>query len=433
MLFEKSILLLVAAFFWLGRCDEPISYLLYRYYTDQSCLSPTGRVKFQPYGECEVGYSNDPSPRHTTGTSSKLTLQTNGNVVTNFHQKYLDTACTTLDTSSSGSSSGSSYTLAACTADYPSSPDTIYFKVTQFNVAPTLDGAYTIGYRSSSECSSKTAATYGEAFLVDTCFKFESATDSRKVTVKGGTTTIVDYSDGDCKTETKTTIQTQKDCGDGSTINYYDGSTAFITTGCTTCSTGGNDKKDAQCFGSFETVQLEDGSVKALRDAQLGDRILTAELSGSIKGYSAVIAVPHAGDEGVRTTFAQLSTVSGKDVRMTRSHLVLAGSCSLSSLPLVQAGSVKAGDCVQTVSGKEQVTAVSMVQGQGIASAVTAAGNLIVVNGVVASPFAVNHAAPEAWYSIHRLVYALFPALLGNKLFQQTSERFGDLSVQFSL
>jgi hypothetical protein len=56
-----------------------------------------------------------------------------------------------------------------------------------------------------------------------------------------------------------------------------------------------------------------------------------------------------------------------------------------------------------------------------------------VVNGVVASPFAINHAVPEAWYSIHRLVYALVPALLGNKLFQQTSERFGDLSVQFSL
>ena len=57
----------------------------------------------------------------------------------------------------------------------------------------------------------------------------------------------------------------------------------------------------------------------------------------------------------------------------------------------------------------------------------------IVVNGVAASPFAVNHAIPEAWYSIHRMLYAVLPAALGFKLFQQTSERFGDLSVQFSL
>jgi hypothetical protein len=156
-------------------------------------------------------------------------------------------------------------------------------------------------------------------------------------------------------------------------------------------------------------------------------------LDGSIKGYSAVIAVPHAGEDNVRATFSQLTTASGKDVRMTPSHLVLAGSSSLSNLPLVQAGSVRVGDCVQTASGKETVAAVTSVQAQGIASAVTAAGGLLVVNGVVASPFAINHAIPEAWYSIHRLVHALFPALLGSKLFQQTSERFGDVSVQYSL
>jgi hypothetical protein len=225
---------------------------------------------------------------------------------------------------------------------------------------------------------------------------------------------------------------TAETCKDNSS-GYSESTNSELFSTATPVAAAAAEEDKAACFASSETVQLEDGSVKALGEVQLGDRVLTAGLDGSLKGFSAVIAVPHAGEESARATFTQLATASGKDVRMTRSHLVLAGSCSLPSLPLVQAGSVQAGDCVQTVSGKEQVTAVSMVQGQGIASAVTAAGDLIVVNGVVASPFAINHAVPEAWYSIHRLVYALFPALLGNKLFQQTSERFGDLSVQFSL
>ena len=39
-------------------------------------------------------------------------------------------------------------------------------------------------------------------------------------------------------------------------------------------------------------------------------------------------------------TFSQLTTASGKDLRMTPSHLVLSGSSSLAFLPLVQASSL---------------------------------------------------------------------------------------------
>ena len=106
-------------------------------------------------------------------------------------------------------------------------------------------------------------------------------------------------------------------------------------------------------------------------------------------------------------------------------------SCS-APFALAQAGKLAAGACVQTTSGKEAITAVTKEQSQGVASAITMNGELIVVNGIVASPFAVNHRIANAFYTIHRFAYALFPALLQNKLVQAVSERFGDLSIAFS-
>jgi hypothetical protein len=254
----------------------------------------------------------------------------------------------------------------------------------------------------------------------------------------GGSVTY--YSDTKCATKSTTktpnpetwtydassTCQQQPLAGIDDTLQYYSTDTNI--------SPAAASSSKAVCFASSETVQLQDGSVKALRDVQIGDRVLTAAMDGSIKGYSPVIAVPHAGDVSATATFVQLVTAE-KDIKMTADHLVLAGSCDAGTpLSLVQAGSVTAGQCLQTTSGKAPVTAMRRnVPGQGLASVVTKAGGLVVVNGIAASPFAINHAIPEAWYSIHRLVYSVFPAALGFKLFQQTSERFGDLSLDFSL
>ena len=117
---------------------------------------------------------------------------------------------------------------------------------------------------------------------------------------------------------------------------------------------------------------------------------------------------------------------------MTADHLVLAGSCdSATTLSLVQARAVSVGDCLQTTEGKAPVVATRLVKGKGIRSVVTLAGNLVVINGIVASPFAAQHCIGEAWYSIHRLVYALLPTALSFKFFQQTSERFGELAASF--
>ena len=45
---------------------------------------------------------------------------------------------------------------------------------------------------------------------------------------------------------------------------------------------------------------------------------------------------------------------------------------------------------------------------------VTEKGDYLVVNNIVASPLAVNHALANAFYSIHRCVYGFAPALVGS-------------------
>ena len=190
-------------------------------------------------------------------------------------------------------------------------------------------------------------------------------------------------------------------------------------------------KAKAPCFASSETVTLESGAAKPLSEVALGDRILTANMDGSLKGFSEVIATPHSGDAS-KALFARIITQGGKDIKMTPSHLVLAGDCN-ANLSLVGAGSVEAGQCIQTVDGQDQVLSNTNTESVGMRSVVTKAGDLVVINGVVASPFAVNHWLADAWYTIHRGAFALFPSLLANKLFTATSESFGDLAIEASL
>jgi hypothetical protein len=60
---------------------------------------------------------------------------------------------------------------------------------------------------------------------------------------------------------------------------------------------------------------------------------------------------------------------------MTQSHVLPAGTCSLSPspalLPLVYASQVSVGDCIMTVAGQERVLAVEKVRGEGVYTVVT--------------------------------------------------------------
>jgi len=166
------------------------------------------------------------------------------------------------------------------------------------------------------------------------------------------------------------------------------------------------------------------GETRAMADVKVGDEIAVAAMDGAFVGYSRVIAVPHAAN-AIKTTFTQISTVSGRDIKMTADHLVMGGSCAAPSL--VQAGSLKIGECVQTVSGAETVSAITSVISEGIYTVVTKHDGLLIVNGIVASPFAVNHLVANSFYNIVRFVYGVVPSMAKTSVVGQVISAFGDV------
>jgi Hint module len=143
---------------------------------------------------------------------------------------------------------------------------------------------------------------------------------------------------------------------------------------------------------------------------RVGDQVLAADAAGT-SFYSEVIFVPH-GPNTERSHFTHISTATGRSIKMTSNHIIPAGPCdSIVSLPLLYASEVRVGDCVLTVSGKETVSAVEIVLGEGLYTIVTGA-EFLVVNGIVVSPFGVNHVAANLFYNIHRLLYVAAPSVL---------------------
>jgi hypothetical protein len=94
----------------------------------------------------------------------------------------------------------------------------------------------------------------------------------------------------------------------------------------------------------------------------------------------------------------------------------------------VYASSVTVGDCIMTVSGMEEVSAVETVQGEGLYTVITGE-EYVVVNGIIASPFAFNHMVANFYYNIHRFVYGCVPVLLTSPLIRSANEVCFMLSV----
>jgi len=180
------------------------------------------------------------------------------------------------------------------------------------------------------------------------------------------------------------------------------------------------------CFAGSETVALESGELKSVAEVRVGDRVLAADMQGKML-FADVVAVPHATNSD-RALFVHLATASGRDLRLTPAHLLLAGRCG-ESLSLVPASSVSAGMCAQTVDGQEEVVAAELLEGRGVYSLVTSEA-LVVVSGFVASPFAVNHAAASAFYAFHRLAFRMgVGALLHTPLLRRAMGAFGNVVV----
>ena len=138
--------------------------------------------------------------------------------------------------------------------------------------------------------------------------------------------------------------------------------------------------------------------------------------------------MPH-GSNKESATFTHIITEDGSDVKMTHNHILPAGVCG-NVLALVYASKVTVGDCVQTVSGQKRVSKIDLVRGEGIYTIVTKE-EYIVVNGIIASPFAVNHMMANLYYNMHRIIYSISPLLLASKVLHSLNEGMGMLIPLF--
>ena len=142
-----------------------------------------------------------------------------------------------------------------------------------------------------------------------------------------------------------------------------------------------------------------------MEDVKIGDRVQVAAADGSLD-FADVISLPHA-QNSIVSSFVEIETATSS-LKATPTHLVM--TCDKS---LVRAENVAVGACLATVAGEETVTAASTIQGQGVYSAVTShADGIIVVNGFKASSFALNHNVANAYYNIHRALYAYAPSMV---------------------
>ena len=196
-----------------------------------------------------------------------------------------------------------------------------------------------------------------------------------------------------------------------------------------------------ECFAGSELVELDSGVLLKISEVKLGDRVRVVPMDASssrnnsfaLAFFSPVIYLPHSKNE-IIANFVQLFTQQGKDIKLTEKHLILSSlNCDPSlSLTLVEAGKLKVGDCVQTMRGLEVISRRRMVAGKGLYTVVLLDGELIVINGIIASPFVTNHRVVNAFYSLHRVIYSLCPWLLRNRRVNEMIARFGVLAAEAS-
>jgi Hint module len=151
---------------------------------------------------------------------------------------------------------------------------------------------------------------------------------------------------------------------------------------------------------------------------RVGDRVLAANAAGETH-FSEVVFIPHGANKD-EATFIYATTETGRDLKLTMSHVLPAGACG-TTLSLKYASEVSVGDCINTLSGQEKVSMVQSVRGHGLYTIVTNE-EYLVVNGIIVSPFGSNHLMANLYYNIHRFAYMINPFLLTWPYLQTTNE-----------
>jgi len=395
------------------------------------------------YGGCVTQISYD----HNTTTASntdffKETVATTSSGFTVTTTFYTDNTCGTEDTNSSPYVS--TY-LSSCTdSTSGGDPSSYYGDITDSYTLPNADG-YLNEYYATAGCggivyqSYWTSIDYAVYMFVGVegasfgeCIDLGSS--SAKLTCESdGSVKVTDYSTTTCSgTSQSGTFEDGVSCETTRDDDRNDGDddyTSYTDYMSYTCTEGSSSSKKSKCFAGSELVTLESGASLPISDVQVGDRVLSASKQGEFR-YSEVIAVPHAKNND-REVFHEIRLANGADVRMTAEHLLpVAGACAVDAeYVLTAAKDVTAAACVMTVNGPAEVVANNHVVGYGIYTIITKE-EYVVVNGVVASPFAVSHAVANSFYNMYRVVYEYAPGLFKSAWFQAFHATFAHLSMK---
>lgn len=146
---------------------------------------------------------------------------------------------------------------------------------------------------------------------------------------------------------------------------------------------------ESKCFPADAKVQLENGSVKQMRDVVVGDRVQVIKHDGSV-GYDDVYMFTHR-DPSVVSSYYRVKLDSGQVLTLSPRHFlpVSRGNESWSSRVLIGANELAVGDRLWNRDGTGNlaiatVAAVDTLSMAGAYNPQTGAGT-IVVNGAVAS------------------------------------------------
>jgi len=133
------------------------------------------------------------------------------------------------------------------------------------------------------------------------------------------------------------------------------------------------------CFSTETTVERDDGSMVAMKELHIGDRVRVA--NGK---YEPIYSFGHFDTSVVKTEFVQIQTTSSEGkLEMTPNHLLFQEGNQV-----VMASSLKIGDKVVLASGEEDtITGLKTIQRTGIIAPFTASGT-IATNGILSSSFA---------------------------------------------
>merc|ERR1711968_358145 len=211
------------------------------------------------------------------------------------------------------------------------------------------------------------------------------------------------YSNDVCTTPSGTVgCESYSSCSDEAFV-YLNAYVAFSSVAAT------SSDDDDVCFSGSETVLLDSGVTVAMEEVKVGMNIQVATFDGSLT-FAEVIFLPHERNSQA-SVFIELETANGS-LKVTPTHLVMAGECG-GEMSLRYAEDVTVGTCMASVYGDEVVTSSGKTYSNGVYSVVTAhPDGIVVVNGFKASSFALNHAVGNAYYHIHRTLYAVAPTMV---------------------